>query len=91
MAQTPQSIDFEKIKESSDGTLKGMLTQGFNEIVVNNPYFAAGGGLMLLGTGLALARLGVVKGSGFIYRQSNCSRINLKYKYCNPTPQPMLV
>ena len=46
-----------------------MLTQGFNEIVVNNPYFAAGGGLMLLGTGLALARLGVVKGSGFIYRQ----------------------
>lgn len=69
MAQTPQSIDFEKIKESSDGTLKGMLTQGFNEIVVNNPYFAAGGGLMLLGTGLALARLGVVKGSGFIYRQ----------------------
>ncbi|KAF6072765.1 BCS1 N terminal family protein [Candida albicans] len=46
-----------------------MLTQGFNEIVVNNPYFAAGGGLMLLGTGLALARSGVVKGSGFIYRQ----------------------
>ena len=41
-----------------------MLTQGFNEIVVNNPYFAAGGGLMLLGTGLALARLGVVKVQG---------------------------
>lgn len=65
----PPSIDFEKIKSESDGSLKGTLGLAFNEIVANNPYFAAGGGLMLLGTGLALARQGVVKSSGFIYRQ----------------------
>lgn len=38
-----------------------MMSVGFKEVVLNNPYFAAGGGLMLLGTGLALARLGIVK------------------------------
>lgn len=65
----PPSIDFEKIKSESDGSLQGMLGLAFNEVVANNPYFAAGGGLMLLGTGLALARQGVVKSSGFIYRQ----------------------
>ncbi|CAI5755755.1 unnamed protein product [Candida verbasci] len=62
-------IDFEKIKLQSDGTVKGYISTGFNEIVLNNPYFAAGGGLMLLGTGLALTRSGIVKSSGFIYRQ----------------------
>lgn len=62
-------IDFEKIRNESDGSLSGMIHGGFNEIVVNNPYFAAGGGLMVLGTGLALARQGVVKGSSFLYRQ----------------------
>lgn len=46
-----------------------MMSVGFKEVVLNNPYFAAGGGLMLLGTGLALARLGIVKSSGFLYRQ----------------------
>lgn len=65
----PPSIDFEKITSKSDGSIRGTLGLAFNEIVVNNPYFAAGGGLMLLGTGLALARQGVVKSSGFIYRQ----------------------
>lgn len=69
MAQPVQSIDFEKIKQNSDGTFGGMVSLGFNEIVLNNPYFAAGGGLMLLGTALALARQGAVKGSGLIYRQ----------------------
>ncbi|EGW34076.1 uncharacterized protein SPAPADRAFT_59502, partial [Spathaspora passalidarum NRRL Y-27907] len=69
MAQPPQSIDFDKIRNSSDGTFKGLVSSGFNEIVGNNPYFAAGGGLMVLGTVLAVARQGVMKSSGFIYRQ----------------------
>ncbi|KAK6199552.1 mitochondrial chaperone BCS1 [Scheffersomyces amazonensis] len=64
-----QTIDLEKIKNSSDGTVRGMVSAGINEVMVNNPYFAAGGGLMLLGTALALGRQGVVKSSGFIYRQ----------------------
>lgn len=68
MSQTPP-IDFEKIKNGSDGSFKGMATSAFQEIVGNNPYFAAGGGLMLLGTGLALTRQAVVKSSGFLYRQ----------------------
>lgn len=63
------SIDFEKIKNESDGSISGFFRTGFQEIMVNNPYFAAGGGLMVLGTGLALARQGIVKGSGFVYRQ----------------------
>lgn len=68
MAQPP-AIDFEKIKNESDGSLTGYVGLAFHEIIGNNPYFAAGGGLMLLGTGLALARQGVVKSSGFLYRQ----------------------
>ncbi|KAI5967481.1 BCS1 [Candida margitis] len=69
MSQQPQAIDFEKIRNSSDGSLKGMMSVGFKEVILNNPYFAAGGGLMLLGTSLALARSGIVKSSGFLYRQ----------------------
>lgn len=65
----PPNIDFDKIKNSSDGSVTGMARLAFNEVVVNNPYFAAGGGLMLLGTGLAIARQGIIKSSGFIYRQ----------------------
>jgi chaperone BCS1 len=68
MASTT-SIDFKKIKNESDGSISGFFRTGFQEIMVNNPYFAAGGGLMVLGTGLALARQGIVKGSGFVYRQ----------------------
>lgn len=68
MSQAP-AIDFDKIKSESDGSFGGMAKSAFQEIVGNNPYFAAGGGLMLLGTGLALARQGVVKTSGFLYRQ----------------------
>lgn len=63
------SIDFEKIRANSDGLVTGMVKLGFSEVIGNNPYFAAGGGLMLLGTALALARQGVVKSSGFVYRQ----------------------
>lgn len=65
----PPPIDFEKIKNESDGSFTGMLSLAFLEVAGNNPYFAAGGGLMLLGTSLALARLGIVKTSGFLYRQ----------------------
>ncbi|OBA21665.1 hypothetical protein METBIDRAFT_32145 [Metschnikowia bicuspidata var. bicuspidata NRRL YB-4993] len=70
MAQPqPPSIDFDKIRKDSDGSVFGMARSAFAEVIGNNPYFAAGGSLMLLGTGLAVARQGVVKGSGFIYRQ----------------------
>lgn len=50
-------------------TVSSSIKSLFNEAVTNNPYFAAGGGLMLLGTGLAVARLGVLKVSGLMYRQ----------------------
>ncbi|CUM63289.1 uncharacterized protein PRCAT00000860001 [Priceomyces carsonii] len=63
------SIDLSKIREQSDGSMTGMMLLAFNEVVVNNPYFAAGGGLMLLGTGLALGRLVIIKGCGFAYRR----------------------
>lgn len=66
---SPPPIDFDKIRENSDGSLGSMIKLGFTEVILNNPYFAAGGGLMVLGTGLALARQGIVKSSGFIYRQ----------------------
>ncbi|CCE79493.1 Piso0_001559 [Millerozyma farinosa CBS 7064] len=63
------AIDLEKIQKNSDGSITGVAKSAFNEVVVNNPYFAAGGGLMLLGTTLAVARHGIVKSSGFFYRQ----------------------
>lgn len=69
MAQQPATFDLDKIKENSDGSMSGIARLAFNEVVVNNPYFAAGGGLMLLGTSLALARKGITASSGFIYRQ----------------------
>lgn len=69
MAQQPAKFDLDKIKENSDGSMSGIAKLAFNEVVVNNPYFAAGGGLMLLGTSLALARKGITVSSGFIYRQ----------------------
>ncbi|KAK6456449.1 BCS1 N terminal-domain-containing protein [Scheffersomyces xylosifermentans] len=65
----PTPLDFEKIKANSDGSYTGMIRSGISEALTSNPYFAAGGGLMLLGTGLALARQGLVKSSGFIYRR----------------------
>mmetsp|Transcript_5393 Transcript_5393/g.6255 ORF Transcript_5393/g.6255 Transcript_5393/m.6255 type:complete len:445 (-) Transcript_5393:622-1956(-) len=69
MSQQSATFDLEKIKENSDGSMSGIAKLAFNEVVVNNPYFAAGGGLMLLGTSLALARKGITVSSGFIYRQ----------------------
>ena len=63
------TLDLKKIHENSDGTITGLTELAFKEVVLNNPYFAAGGGLMVLGAGLAMARLGITRGSGFLYRQ----------------------
>ncbi|SCU79867.1 LADA_0B03686g1_1 [Lachancea dasiensis] len=65
----PPSFDLEKLKKDSDGSMSGMATGLFNQVVQGNPYFAAGGGLMILGSGLALARSGVIRLSGLLYRQ----------------------
>lgn len=50
-------------------TLKGKFSNLISNAMENNPYFAAGGGLMILGTGLALARSGIIKASRLLYRQ----------------------
>lgn len=39
------------------------------QVMDSNPYFAAGGGLMVLGAGLAILRQGLMRGSSFVYRQ----------------------
>lgn len=65
----PPQFDIQKIKETSDGSLQGMATGIFEQVITGNPYFAAGGGLMLLGTALAVARQGVMRASSFVYRQ----------------------
>ncbi|QLQ78407.1 hypothetical protein HG537_0A06540 [Torulaspora globosa] len=50
-------------------TLRGKFSSLIANAMENNPYFAAGGGLMILGTGLAVARSGIIKASSLIYRQ----------------------
>lgn len=50
-------------------TLRGKFSSLVGNAMENNPYFAAGGGLMILGTGLAVARSGIIKASSLIYRQ----------------------
>lgn len=55
--------------EKSDGTVKGMAKGLVQDVMTNNPYFAAGGGLMVLGTSLALLKSSVTRLSGFAYRQ----------------------
>ncbi|CCC71522.1 hypothetical protein NCAS_0H02120 [Naumovozyma castellii] len=50
-------------------TMKGKVSSLVQSAMSSNPYFAAGGGLMILGSGLALARSGMIKLSGLIYRQ----------------------
>lgn len=52
-----------------DGNISSYAKNAIEQALTQNPYFAAGGGLMLLGTGLALARQGIVRGSSLIYRQ----------------------
>jgi chaperone BCS1 len=61
------SIDIDKI--TSQDTMTGMASSFIQQAITGNPYFAAGGGLMLLGTGLAVARSGITRASGFLYRQ----------------------
>ncbi|CCH46848.1 Mitochondrial chaperone BCS1 [Wickerhamomyces ciferrii] len=63
----PPQIDFQKLSQA-DG-FQGMASNLFEQFVIGNPYFAAGGGLMLLGTSLAIARQGIIRASGFAYRQ----------------------
>lgn len=62
-------IDFEKIKKDSDGSVSSMAKGLFNQFIEGNPYFAAGGGLMILGTSLALLRKGIISTSKLAYRQ----------------------
>lgn len=62
-------IDFEKIKKDSDGSVSSMAKGLFNQFIEGNPYFAAGGGLMILGTSLALLRKGIISTSRLAYRQ----------------------
>lgn len=54
--------------EEENGT-KGAFDNIWEEAVTKNPYFAAGGGLMLLGTGLAILRSGAKNVSSLLYRQ----------------------
>lgn len=49
--------------------IKGQLKQLIHQAMANNPYFAAGGGLMILGSGLALARSGFIRLSRIVYKQ----------------------
>lgn len=65
--QTDASTVFDNTTD--DNTMKGKLSGLLNNAMENNPYFAAGGGLMVLGSGLAIARSGMVKGSRLLYRQ----------------------
>lgn len=57
------------IGEPHPDTLKGKIKHFATTAMANNPYFAAGGGLMVLGSGLALARTGLIKLSRVVYRQ----------------------
>lgn len=57
------------IDAGSAGEATPTLQSWYNTMVEHNPYFAAGGGLMVLGSALALLRSGVTRGAGFAYRQ----------------------
>ncbi|KAL6937543.1 Complex III assembly protein translocase and chaperone [Hanseniaspora osmophila] len=65
-AGTP-NLDMDKITES--GSISGAANSLINQVFKENPYFAAGGGLMILGSALALARTGIKSGSSLLYRQ----------------------
>ncbi|CAI6428917.1 CIC_HP2_G0010620.mRNA.1.CDS.1 [Saccharomyces cerevisiae] len=55
--------------ETGNDSVREKLSKLVGDAMSNNPYFAAGGGLMILGTGLAVARSGIIKASGVLYRQ----------------------
>lgn len=52
-----------------DNTVKSRVRQLIKESMSNNPYFAAGGGLMILGSGLAILRSSMIKLSRVLYKQ----------------------
>ncbi|AGO11447.1 AaceriACR200Cp [[Ashbya] aceris (nom. inval.)] len=62
-------IDLEKVRNESDGSMGGMAKGLFRQVVEGNPYFAAGGGLMVLGTTIAVLRKGVMRLSSLAYHQ----------------------
>ncbi|AAS51426.1 ACR200Cp [Eremothecium gossypii ATCC 10895] len=62
-------IDLEKVRNESDGSMGGMAKGLFRQVVEGNPYFAAGGGLMVLGTTIAVLRKGVIRLSSLAYHQ----------------------
>lgn len=56
-------------RQPENDTLSSKASSLYEEIVKKNPFFAAGGGLMILGSALALARTGIKSASAFAYRQ----------------------
>lgn len=62
-------LDLDKIKSGSDDSVLNVTKGLFHQMAEGNPYFAAGGGLMLLGTSLAVLRKGIIRLSGLLYRQ----------------------
>lgn len=58
-----------KVPQPENETLSSKASSLYEEIVKKNPFFAAGGGLMILGSALALARTGIKSASAFTYRQ----------------------
>lgn len=68
-SENPPQIDFEKLRANSDGSVTNMASGLFNQFIESNPYFAAGGGLMLLGTSLAMIRKGTIRLSRLLYHQ----------------------
>ncbi|CAI4371241.1 ADE_G0012040.mRNA.1.CDS.1 [Saccharomyces cerevisiae] len=82
MSDKPIDIQYDKqatpnlsgvITPPTNGTgndsVREKLSKLVGDAMSNNPYFAAGGGLMILGTGLAVARSGIIKASRVLYRQ----------------------
>ncbi|CAI4367852.1 BDN_1c_G0012100.mRNA.1.CDS.1 [Saccharomyces cerevisiae] len=55
--------------ETGNDSVREKISNLVGDAMSNNPYFAAGGGLMILGTGLAVARSGIIKASRVLYRQ----------------------
>lgn len=52
-----------------DGQLSINKSQNFQEILASNPYFAAGGGLMVLGAGFTIVRKGIGSFANLMYRR----------------------
>lgn len=61
--------DSDNTIELKGNTLSEMMSSKMSTAMVGNPYFAAGGGLMMLGAGLAVLRQGVMRAATFVYRQ----------------------